>query len=92
MSQNYSEKLNMIKYFNLRNQNYKTRRKIELKSPAAFDVFNWKKTPYSSFKAIIYISISIFTYLIQFTSLSANHVSLMYSISGVVGGFLILNQ
>ena len=34
----------MIKYFNLRNQNYKTRRKIELKSPAAFDVFNWKKT------------------------------------------------
>ena len=83
----------MIKYFNLRNQNYKTRRKIELKSPAAFDVFNWKKNPYSSFKAIIYIELSsIFTYLIQFTSLSANHVSLMYSISGVVGGFLIISN
>jgi len=82
----------MIKYSNLRNQNYKTRRKIELRN-SAFDIQNWKKNPYSSFKAIIYIELSsIFAFLIQFTNLSANHVSLLYCISGVVGGLLLMSN
>ena len=48
----------MIKYLDLRKQNYLDRRKLGGHQQTLFDIDLWRKNPYSCFKARIYIEIS----------------------------------
>jgi len=78
----------MIKYLDLRTRNYEDRKKrIDF---FEVDINDWKKNPYSFLKAIIYIELStILAFFFQYTFLTANHISLMYCISGVFAGLLL---
>ncbi len=78
----------MIKYQELRNQNYEYRANRD--SDFEFDIYDWKSNPYSCFKARIYVELStLFAFFLQFTKLTANHISLFYCISGVIAGLLL---
>jgi len=78
----------MIKYLDLRKKNYEDRKKRNTNFD--FNIYDWKKSPYSCFKARIYIELStIFAFFFQYTSLTANHISLIYCISGVIAGILL---
>lgn len=79
----------MIKYLDLRTRNYEDRKKRS--NFFEVDINDWKKNPYSFLKAIIYIELStILAFFFQYTFLTANHISLMYCISGVVAGLLLI--
>ena len=81
----------MIKYFDLRKKNYADRKKRN--DLFEFDIYNWKSTPYSCLKARVYIELStIFAFLTQFTSLTANHISLIYCICGLVAGTFLASN
>ena len=58
------------------------------------DIDDWKYSPYNCFKARIYIELSsLLVFVFQFTRISPNQITLMYTISGVLGGiFLSLNN
>ncbi len=78
----------MIKYLDLRTKNYKDRKKRNINFD--FNIYDWKKSPYSCLKARVYIELStIFAFFFQYTSLTANHISLIYCISGIVAGILL---
>ena len=78
----------MIKYLDLRKKNYEDRKKRNTNFD--FNIYDWKKSPYSCFKARVYIELStIFAFFFQYTSLTANHISLIYCISGVIAGILL---
>ena len=78
----------MIKYLDLRKKNYEDRKKRNINFD--FNIYDWKKSPYSCFKARVYIELStIFAFFLQYTSLTANHISLIYCISGVIAGILL---
>tara|TARA_B100000579_G_scaffold438014_1_gene470881 strand:+ start:7641 stop:8438 length:798 start_codon:yes stop_codon:yes gene_type:complete len=81
----------MIKYLDLRRQNYEDRKTRN--TDFEFDILDWKSNPYSCLKARIYIELSsIFAFLFQFTSVTANHVSLLYCFSGIVAGLLLVSN
>lgn len=84
----------MIKYLDLRKQNYLDRRKLGGHQQTLFDIDSWRKNPYSCFKARIYIEIStVLAFFVQFTKLTPNHISLIFCVCGVVAGiFLISND
>ena len=84
----------MIKYLDLRKQNYLDRKKIGGHQQTLFDIDTWGQNPYSCFKARIYIELStLFAFFLQFTKLTPNHISLIYCISGIIAGvFLISNN
>ena len=48
----------MIKYLDLRKQNYLDRKKIGGHQQTLFDIDTWGQNPYSCFKARIYIELS----------------------------------
>lgn len=78
----------MIKFSKLRINNFKDRKKQNLKF--GFDITDWRRSPYSCFKARIYIELSsIFAFLFQFTSITANQISLIYCFLGLVAGILL---
>ena len=79
----------MIKYLDLREKNYLDRRSDHEKT--LFDIDSWKKNPYSCFKSRIYIELStIFAYFLQFTSITPNHLSIIYGLSGVLAGVFLV--
>ena len=79
----------MIKYLDLRDESYLDRRADHQKN--LFDIDSWKKNPYSCFKSRIYIELStIFAYFLQFTSITPNHVSIIYGLSGVLAGAFLI--
>lgn len=79
----------MIKYLDLREKNYLDRRSDHEKT--LFDIDSWKKNPYSCFKSRIYIELStIFAYFLQFTSITPNHISIIYGLSGVLAGVFLV--
>tara|TARA_B100000575_G_scaffold294034_1_gene307664 strand:+ start:2722 stop:3531 length:810 start_codon:yes stop_codon:yes gene_type:complete len=84
----------MIKYLDLRKQNYLDRKKIGGHQQTIFDIDTWSKNPYSCFKARIYIELSsLFAFILQFTKLTPNHISLIYCFCGILAGaFLISNN
>ena len=84
----------MIKYLNLRKQNYFDRKKIGGHQQTLFDIDTWRQNPYSCFKARVYIELStIWAFFFQFTKLTPNHISLIYCFSGIIAGiFLISNN
>ena len=78
----------MIKYQDLRSKNYEYRANAE--KNFEFDIYNWRSSPYSCFKARIYIELStLFAFFLQSTSLTANHISLIYCISGAIAGLFL---
>ena len=79
----------MIKYLDLREKSYLDRRSDHEKT--LFDIDSWKKNPYSCFKSRIYIELStIFAYFLQFTSITPNHISIIYGLSGVLAGVFLV--
>lgn len=75
----------MINFCTLRKKNYEYRKNL-----GDFDNNFLKNSPYTYLKAKLYIELStILTFLIQFTSLTPNHISLVYALSGIFGGVLI---
>lgn len=81
----------MIKYSDIRKLNYTDRRQRNLNFD--YDINDWKSHPYTCLKSRVYIELSsIFAFLFQFTSITANQISLIYCISGFIAGvFLITN-
>ncbi len=81
----------MIKYLDLRLKNYKDRKKRN--NLFEFNIDDWKSNPYSCLKARVYIELSsIFAYLTQFTSLTANHISLIYCVFGIIAGVFLASN
>ena len=82
----------MLKLSEIRNKHYDHERKKSINVDA--DIDDWKYSPYNCFKARIYIELSsLLVFVFQFTRISPNQITLMYTISGVLGGiFLSLNN
>lgn len=75
----------MFTYSALRKKNYEYR--INNRD---YNFKNYKKYPYTHFKAKLYIELStILIFIFQFTRITPNQISLIYALSGVVGGLLI---
>ena len=54
------------------------------------DIDDWKCSPYNCFKARVYIELSsLLVFVLQFTRISPNQVTLVYAISGLLGGVLL---
>ena len=54
------------------------------------DIDDWKWSPYNCFKARVYIELSsLLVFVLQFTRISPNQVTLVYAISGLLGGVLL---
>ena len=54
------------------------------------DIDDWKYSPYNCFKARVYIELSsLLVFVLQFTRISPNQVTLVYAISGLLGGVLL---
>lgn len=52
------------------------------------DIDDWLYSPYNCFKARIYIEISsILVYFLQRTHITPNTITILYAISGILGGF-----
>lgn len=81
----------MIKYLDLRKKNYEDRKKRN--NLFEFNIDDWISSPYSCLKARVYIELSsIFAYLTQFTSLTANHISLIYCVLGIIAGVFLASN
>ena len=81
----------MIRYSDLRQKSYLDRRGEHQTS--LFDIDTWKKNPYSCLKSRVYIELSIiFAYLLQFTAVTPNHVSLIYCLSGIIAGAFLVTD
>ena len=54
------------------------------------DIDDWKYSPYNCFKARVYIELSsLLVFVLQFTRISPNQVTLVYALSGLLGGVLL---
>ena len=81
----------MLSFTQLRKHNYDYRRD-ELVDIANID--DWKFSPYSCFKARIFIELStILAFFLQRTKVSPNQITYLYTLLGVIGGILLsLNE
>lgn len=78
----------MIKYLDLRKKNYEDRKNRNVNFD--FNIYDWKKNPYSCLKARVYIELStILAFFFQQTPMTANHISLIYCSSGIFAGVLL---
>ena len=78
----------MVKYLDLRKKSYLDRRSDHVKN--LYDIDNWRN-PYSCIKSRIYIELStIFAFFLQFTSITPNHISIIYGLSGVLAGAFLV--
>jgi hypothetical protein len=82
----------MLKLLEIRNKHYSHQRRKLINMDA--DIDDWKYSPYNCFKARVYIELSsLLVFVFQFTRISPNQITLIYAISGVLGGiFLTLNN
>jgi len=77
-----------MKYFELRAYNYTG--KGEYAESVNLNIDDWIKSPYTCFKARIYIELStVLVYFLQFTKVHANHVSISYVIFSIIGGVFV---
>ena len=54
------------------------------------NIDDWIKSPYSCLKARFYIEISsLIVYILQFTKITPNFVSVIYSFAGLLSGILL---
>ena len=78
----------MKSYKEIRLMNYKHRRDEE--DEFYVDIDNWFKSPYSSLKARYYIEVSsIIVFLLQYSKITPNQVSIFYGFLGLFSGFLL---
>ena len=82
----------MLKLSEIRNKHYGHQRGKLINMDA--DIDDWKYSPYNCLKARVYIELSsLLVFVFQFTRISPNQITLMYAISGVLGGiFLALDN
>jgi len=74
-----------MKFLEVRRKNYEYIYKI---TPYVFD--EWKWWSYSKFKSILYIeSGSVLLYLFLKTSVTANAITTVYAVTGILGGILL---
>tara|TARA_B110000027_G_C16120343_1_gene302496 strand:- start:4441 stop:5226 length:786 start_codon:yes stop_codon:yes gene_type:complete len=72
----------------IRNKHYSHQRGKLINMDA--DIDDWKCSPYNCFKARVYIELSsLLVFVLQFTRISPNQVTLVYAISGLLGGVLL---
>ena len=78
-----------LSFSEIRKTHYIKQFKGEMKR-SNIDLNDWKSAPYSFFKSIFYIEGSaILLFLLQFTNISPNFVSLVYAALGLLGGIFI---
>lgn len=83
------KKKNYLSYSNLRKAHY-IRQYKSVKKITNIDLNNWKSAPYTFFKAIYYIEGSAaLLFILQFTKITPNFVSLVYTALGLLGGIFI---
>lgn len=78
----------MLNLSEIRNKHYSHQRGKLINMDA--DIDDWKCSPYNCFKARVYIELSsLLVFVLQFTRISPNQVTLVYAISGLLGGVLL---
>ena len=82
----------MLKLSEIRNKHYSHQRGKLINMDA--DIDDWKYSPYNCLKARVYIELSsLLVFVLQFTRISPNQVTLIYSFCGLLGGiFLTINN
>ena len=54
------------------------------------DIDDWSKNPYTAFKSRVYIELSaIVVFLLQYTAVHPNQVTMVYAFAGILGGVLL---
>jgi hypothetical protein len=72
----------------IRNKHYNHQRKKLINMDANID--DWKYSPYNCFKARVYIELSsLLVFVLQFTKISPNQITLIYGFFGLLGGFFL---
>lgn len=82
----------MLSFSKLRQHNYYYRRNED---SGIANIDDWKFSPYTCFKSRINIELSsILAFFLQYTKVSPNQITFLYSISGIIGGisFSLDNQ
>mgnify|MGYP001171807787 FL=1 len=78
-----------LKYKEIRRLHYKTQEK-KFSAKTEIDITNWLKNPYTYLKSKYYIESSVLiVFLAQFTQISPNHLTFVYIILGILGGFFL---
>ena len=78
----------MLNLSEIRNKHYSHQRGKLINMDA--DIDDWKYSPYNCFKARVYIELSsLLVFVLQFTRISPNQVTLVYAMSGLLGGVLL---
>ena len=78
----------MLNLSEIRNKHYSHQRGKLINMDA--DIDDWKYSPYNCIKARIYIELSsLLVFVLQFTRILPNQVTLVYAISGLLGGVLL---
>ena len=74
----------MLNLSEIRNKHYSHQRGKLINMDA--DIDDWKYSPYNCFKARVYIELSsLLVFVLQFTRISPNQVTLVYAISVYLG-------
>ena len=77
-----------MNYKNIRKLIHKNR--IKISSIATTDITNWRKMPYTALKSKIFFEIaSVLIFLLQYTSIKANWISLAYAAFGIIAAVLL---
>jgi len=77
-----------MNYKNIRKLIYKNR--IKISSIATSDMNKWHKMPYTALKSKIFYEISsVLVFLLQYTSIKANWISLTYAALAIIAGILL---
>ncbi len=78
-----------MNYFKLRKINYKSHRE-DLLPPLNVDMDDWLHSPYTCLKIRLNIEIAnIVVWVLQYTSIKPNFITLLYALSGITGAFLL---
>ena len=78
-----------MNYFKLRKINYKSHRE-DLLPPLNVDMDDWLYSPYTCLKIRLNIEIAnIVVWILQYTSIRPNFITLFYALCGIVGAFLL---
>ena len=81
----------MLGFFDIRKKRYEDLREDSILNGGDFD--NFKRWPYTCLKGRLLAELaSILVYLLQFTSIQANHITFFYAFSGVIGAGFLASQ
>ena len=64
--------------------------RVKISSIATTDIGNWRKMPYTALKSKIFYEISsVLIFLLQYTPIKPNWISLAYAAFGIISGILL---